>query len=289
MGAMDVPKLNESTDARVSQDSEQSKDDVLIDQRIEGNGCESELMDASTGLSMIGKKPDDPIGSHGEKLRDGPSQGLGEAPKHHDSSPTQGNLRPPSRTVQSEPKDAHSLQDREPIIDDIVVLHRTLVKDRALPDGFEKEFSSLGPVLDDAVDRQRRKNAASDNEQAAVLLHDFHRQKTKSSEATKSAVDQIVADARDKPRSYRTRLQKMLYNGPTLREDAEEMERARWIEALSTLLRATETPMGEMLVDKPQTARLVTTLRSRVRLARRYLAWLSINFEVSFPTARTHG
>ena len=44
--------------------------------------------------------------------------------------------------------------------------------------------------------------------------------------------------------------------GPTPRRDAEEMERARWIE----------------------------TLRSRVRLARRYLAWLSITFEVPFPT-----
>ena len=116
------------------------------------------------------------------------------------------------------------------------------------------------------------------NEQAAVLLHDFHRQKTKSSEATKSAVDHFVAAARDKPRSYRTRLQKMLYSGPTPRKDAEEMERARWIEALSTLLRATQTPMGRMLIDKPQTAQLlgagrtVTTPRSRVRLARRYLA-----------------
>ena len=82
----------------------------------------------------------------------------------------------------------------------------------------------------------------------------------------------------------------MLYSGPTPRKDAEERERTRWIEALSTLLRAAQTPMGKMLVDKPQTAQLlgagrrVTTLRSRARLTRRYLAWLSINFEVPFPT-----
>ena len=72
-------------------------------------------------------------------------------------------------------------------------------------------------------------------------------------------------------RACALRLQKRLYNGPTPRKDAEEMERARWIEALSTLLRATQTPMGKMLIDKPQTAQLlgagrrVTTLRLRVR------------------------
>ena len=224
MGAVSAPKLNESTDARVSQDGEQNDDGI---------------------------------------------------PK-------------------SEPKDSSSSQDREPIVDDIIILYRTLVKDKALPPGYEKEFSSLGPVLLDAADRQLRKNAAIENGQAAVLLHDFHWQQKKSSETAKNAVEQFVAAARDRPRAYRTRLQKMLYSGPTPRKDAEEMERARWVEALSTLLRATETPMGKMLVEEPQTAQLlgagrrVTTLRSRVRLARRYLAWLSINFEVPFPTKLEH-
>ena len=230
---------------------------------------------------MIGKKPDDPFGSLGERLRDDPSQSLGEAPNDHVSRPTHENLSPLDGVIQSESKDARSSQDREQMADDIIILYRTLVKDKALPPGYEKEFSSLGPVLDDAADRQLRKNAAIENEQAAVLLHDFHQQKTKSSEATKSAVDQFVAAARDKPTSYRTRLQRMLDGGPMPRRDAEEMERARWIEALATLLRATQTPMEKMLLDKPQTAQLlgagrrVTTLRSRVRLARRYLAWLS--------------
>ena len=162
-------------------------------------------------------------GSLGERLRDDPSRSLGEPPKDHDSSPTQESLCPPSRAVQSELKDARSSQDREPIVDDIVILYRTLVKDIALPPGYEKEFSTLGPVLDDAADRQLWKNAAIDNEQAAVLLYDFYRQKTRTSEATESAVDQFVAAARDKPRSHRIRLQKMLYNGPTPRKDAEEM------------------------------------------------------------------
>ena len=131
--------------------------------------------------------------------------------------------------IQSESKDARGSQDREPIADDIIILYRTLVKDKALPPGYEKEFSSLGPILRDAADRQLRKNAAIENEQAAVLLHDFHRQKTKSSEATKSAVDQFVAAARDKPRSYHTRLQRMLDGGRPDAPKTEEMERARWM------------------------------------------------------------
>ena len=180
----------------------------------------------------------------------------------------------------SEPKDVQSSQDREPIIDDIVVLYHTLVEDRALRDGFEKEFSSLGPVFDDTVDRQRRKNAAIDNKQAVVLLHDFHWQHRRSSEAAKSAVDQFVATARDKPREYRTRLR------PSPPK-AEEMERARRRSTGNSPSRQ-QTPMGRMLVEKPQTAQFlgagsrVTTLRSRMRVARRCLAWLSINFEVPF-------
>ena len=294
MGAVSSSILNESTDGRVSQDGEQNDDGFPIDLHMDGNRLKSELMDASTELSMIGKKPDDPIGSLGERLRHDPSQAYGEAPNDHASRPTHENLFPPNLVIQRELKDARSSQDRETIVDDIIILYHTLVKDKALPTGYEKEFSSLGPVLRDAAHRQLRNNAAIENEQAAVFLHDFHRQQKKSSETAKSAVEQFVAAARDRPRTYRTRLQKMLYSGPTPREDAEEMERARWVEAWSTLLRATETPMGKMLVEKPHTAQLlgagrrVTTLRSRVRLARRYLAWLSINFEVLFPTKLEH-
>ena len=152
-------------------------------------------------------------------------------------------------------------------------------RDKALPDGFEREFSSLGQVLGDAADPRK---AAIDSEQAALLFHDIHRQRQKSSDTTKNAVEN------------RTSLQKMLYSGPARRKDVEDMERARWIEVLTVLLRATQTPMGKMLVEKPQTARLLgaghraTTLRSRARLARSFLAWLSINVDAAFPTKLEH-
>ena len=84
MGAVDVRELNESTDARASQDGEQSNDDMLTDHCVECNRWKSELTTASTGLTIIGKKPDDPIGRLGERLRDDPSQSLSEAPNDHD-------------------------------------------------------------------------------------------------------------------------------------------------------------------------------------------------------------
>ena len=40
------------------------------------------------------------------------------------------------------------------VLRDIAVLYRTLVADGGLPPGYDKEFSSLGPVLDSAVQRQ---------------------------------------------------------------------------------------------------------------------------------------
>ena len=115
---MEATDSNMSMDSRASQDGEQNNDGVLIDQGIEGDRWKSELMDASTGLSMIGKKPDDPFGSLGDRLRDDPSQSLGEAPNDHVSRPTRENLSPLDGVIQSESKDARGSQDREPIADD---------------------------------------------------------------------------------------------------------------------------------------------------------------------------
>ena len=89
---MEATDSNMSMDSRASLDGEQNNDGVLIDPCIEGDRWKSELMDASAGLSMIGKKPDDPFGSLGERLRDDPSQSLGEAPNDHVSRPTHENL-----------------------------------------------------------------------------------------------------------------------------------------------------------------------------------------------------
>ena len=110
----------------------------------------------------------------------------------------------------------------------------------------------------------------------------------------KMATEQFLAAAINKPKVYKTRLQRSFHETSTARRDTEEAERFRCVSELCTLLRGTPTPMGKLLVEKPSSESLVgagkraATLRSRVRMVRRYLAWLSVNFKVTFPNRVEH-
>ena len=178
--------------------------------------------------------------------------------------------------------------------DDVIVLYHTLVQDGALPPGFESSFADLGRFIFPAADRQVRNLARLGNVEAAVMLHRHSKQRTQMDQLEKRAEDQFLAAALNKPKIYKTRLQKSFYQTATARKDMEEAERVRWVSELCTLLRGTATPMGKLLLEKPGTESLVgagkraATLRSRVRMARKYLAWLSMTYRVSFPTCVEH-
>ena len=64
--------------------------------------------------------------------------------------------------------------------------------------------------------------------------------------AEKSILDQLVIAADMRPKRFRTKWQRIIYDGPTARKDAESAERDRWIQLLANLLRSTDTPMGEV-------------------------------------------
>ena len=129
---------------------------------------------------------------------------------------------------------------------------------------------------------------------ASVALHQYEKKRTQLERVEKKATEQFLAAALNKPKVYKTRLQKSFYDTSTARGDTEEAERVRWVSELCTLLRGTHTPMGKLLVEKPGSESLVgagkraATLRSRVRMARRYLAWLSVNLKVTFPNRVEH-
>ena len=95
-------------------------------------------------------------------------------------------------------------------------------------------------------------------------------------------------------RGGKSRLQRSPYTGPTARKDAEEKERTRRVEVLGAMLVHTPTPMGKILKDKPGSIQLsvagrrASTLRSRVRAVRRYLNWLALNHDVSYPRELEH-
>ena len=64
-----------------------------------------------------------------------------------------------------------------------------------------------------------------------------------------AASDQLVLAAELKPRKFRSKWQRIVYEGPTARKDLEDAERARWVASLGDLLRHTDTPMGRLLQE----------------------------------------
>ena len=69
--------------------------------------------------------------------------------------------------------------------------------------------------------------------------------------------EQLLVAADIRPKKFRTRLQRALYEGPTARKDAEIAERERWVYLLANLLRSTETPMGKLLRENPCNVQLL--------------------------------
>ena len=175
---------------------------------------------------------------------------------------------------------------------DVVVLYHTLVQDGALPSGYESDFAALEPYICPEADGQLRQLAWLDNVSASIALHHFENERAQMKQVEKKATEQFLAAALNKPKVYKTVLHRSFYETSTARRDTEEAERVRWVSELCMLLRGTPTPMGKLLVDKPSSESLVgagkraATLRSRVRMVRRYLAWLSVNYKVKFPKLR---
>ena len=176
----------------------------------------------------------------------------------------------------------------------VVVLYHTLVQDGALPSGYESDFAALESYIFPEADRQLWQLARLDNVSASVALHHFEKERAQMEQVEKKATEQFLGAALNKPKVYKTRLQSSFYETSTARRDTEEAERVRWVSELCTPLRGTPTPMGKLLVDKPSSESLVgagkraATFRSRVRMARRYLAWLSVNYKVTFQNCVEH-
>ena len=180
-------------------------------------------------------------------------------------------------------KDAQVVQDGSVVLAhadegppaDIDVLYHTLVRDGALPKGFEREFATLATVITAAAERERRRMANFGNVEAAVWLHEREKRK-------------LVGE------QVQQRLERMLFDGPTARRDAEEAERQRWLQILADLLRHSPTPMGELLAAQPGNVEVLgggkraSTLRSRVRAIRKFLQWLHLAHDIGYPQTVEH-
>ena len=172
---------------------------------------------------------------------------------------------------------------------DVVLLYFTLRVDKVVPGGFLPEFVSLEYSMRRSSERRIRMAAYLTDAEAERLLAVEKERKLHDEFISSSVVDRLMVAAEVKPRRFRTKREKSCYEGPTARQDAESAERSRWINLLAELLRNTDTPMGRLLRENPVNSQLLGvgrragTLRSRVRSIQKFIAWLPVAHDVSFP------
>ena len=132
-----------------------------------------------------------------------------------------------------------------PSIPDSLVLYWTLVGQAVIPSGFEDAFMGFSEAWTEAAARYDHRKSSWNNESAAVTPAAQKRAREDKVRLEKHSKDQFLLTA------FRTRLQKIMYEGATARKDAEEDERSRWLHILAGIVQNTETPMARLLREKP--------------------------------------
>ena len=174
--------------------------------------------------------------------------------------------------------------DQSIVIPDFLLLYRSFVHDGSLPEGYDREFLSLEPTARAASRRENVRAIAVDSVSAAPWLDLYEKTSVMNLRRTTSTEEQFILVCAREPRRFQSRLQRVLYSGPTARSDAEESERQRWILTLAELLRNTSPEKRKVL----GAGRTVSTLKSRIRTIRKYLSWLTACHCVLFPTKTGH-
>ena len=169
-----------------------------------------------------------------------------------------------------------------PVPPDVLLLNWTRVSDNAVPTGYEREFATLEISIQKASESALRLSTRMNNMTSAVWLHQREERLNSTSRLKKLSEDQFLLAAQTRPTRFRAKWQQSYYDGPTARRDAEEALRSKWVEILASLLRGTLTPMGDLLNKG------ATTLRARGRTLKKYIAWLALAHEVTFPSEVRH-
>ena len=108
---------------------------------------------------------------------------------------------------------------------------------------------------------------------------------------SKVRVDQFALAALDKPKRFKTRLQKTVYDGLQARRDAEEAELTKWIQTMGAMLSDTQENSWSIVhrtIQMMGAGKRAATLRNRVRAVRKYIGWLTAAFDLPFPTDLIH-
>ena len=131
---------------------------------------------------------------------------------------------------------------------DFALLYYTLVMDNAVPMGYLQEFRSLETPARRAAKMLQISAASITDSMASTALSALRREADRRATEIGTIGDQLVIAADMRPKKFRTKWQRAVYDGPTARKDAEAAERDRWIQLLANLLRSTDTPMGNATV-----------------------------------------
>ena len=177
---------------------------------------------------------------------------------------------------------------------DAQLLYYTLVSDGAIPGGFVTEFEAFMLSVLPAAQRQAKAWAHTKEEDVSLWLSAFKDSQQEIDRKARIEADRAKAAWNQKPKRYKTRFERTLYSGPTPRKDAEEEERTRWVHELALLVSGSDTPMGKLLSEQPGNVSVLgaglraSTLRSRVRVLKKFFKWLAISHNVLFPTEISH-
>ena len=152
---------------------------------------------------------------------------------------------------------------------DVLLLYWTLVWDGVLPKGYELEFASLESAIRKGAARALKRAAGSDNQAAAVWLHQRQR----------SRLQQLWSSCLLRATSLEVQ-GKVAGNFSMAPLQERKALRTKWIRELE-LLQGTATPMARILEERKGDCnvlgggRRASTLRARVRAAKKYLSWLN--------------
>ena len=97
-----------------------------------------------------------------------------------------------------------------------------------IPPGHEEAFKGFASAWIEAAERDDERKAHWSNVSGAVALAAQRKVQEDKVRLEAHSRDQFLLAAIQKPTSFRTKFQRVLYEGATTRKDAEEDERSRW-------------------------------------------------------------
>ena len=121
-----------------------------------------------------------------------------------------------------EPMGASSSADPLPRVPDSLLLYWTLVDQSVVPHGFEEAFACFSVQWSEAAARDDSRKSHWNNETAALSLAAQRKAQEESERLQRHSKDQFLLAAIKPPSTYRTKFQKIAYEGATARKDAED-------------------------------------------------------------------